>query len=104
MQRDIGLGEVDFVPEAIARRLAELEIHSLRQLHFRLQSEPQALQEFLAVPDEQFKELQTKIDSSIKESFPEDLLPHIYPTVNKRGVPVHRLSDPSRPKYYIREK
>ncbi len=99
MAEDIKLDRLDFILKPILTKLLALEIHTIRQLYARLGDQTNELEDYLELSDREFANLRTQVQELIKERFPEDDLPRIYPTVNKRGVAVHRLHDSSRPKY-----
>jgi len=101
--QDINLNKVSFIPASISKALRELDIRTARQLFARLRSQENELKAYLKLSILDFETLRQKLDNLISENFPEDLLPSIQPTVNKRGVAVHRLHDPTRPKYYTRK-
>lgn len=103
MAEDIKLDTIEFIPGPIRTKLLELEIHTIRQLSARLRSQGDELEDYLQLPAEEFAGLSRKIDDLIQDRFPEDCLPRIYPAVNKRGVAVHRLDDPSRPGFVGRK-
>jgi len=103
MAEDIKLDNLEFLRQPILARLNDLEIHTIRQLFARLQSQEEDLANYLELSDEDFAELHKKVNEVIKERFPEELLPRIYPAVNKRGVAVHRLNDSSRPRFFGRK-
>lgn len=98
MATDHGLSDIN-IPAELAERLEEVEIRSARQLYARLRHEPQALQAYLQLSDEEFGDFYRRVEDVIKAEYPEDLLPRIRPQVNKKGVAAHRLNDPTRPRY-----
>ena len=98
MARDHSLSEAD-IPNAISRKLEDLEIKTVRQFHARLEREGPSLQQYLGLSDAKFADLRGRIEDFVAEEYPEDQLPRIRPSVNKTGVAVHRLDDPTRPKY-----
>lgn len=98
MATDLRLLDID-IPAAISSKLEDLEIRSVRQLYARLQGEGHSLQDHLQLSDEEFAGLKSKIEDLIRDEYPEDMIPRIHPKVNKSGVAVHRLNDPSRPKF-----
>ena len=100
MERDVNLNDVDFVWESILSKLTDLGIYTIRQLYPRLVSEGAALQKYLQLSDKEFVSFLDDVKQYLEEVSPEDRLPQIRPRVNKRGVAVDRLDDPSRPKYY----
>ena len=100
MVKDIKLDGIEFIPESILTKLMNLEIHTIRQLSARLRSQGDELEDYLQLSDEEFARFSRKVDDLIKNRFPEDDLPTIHPTVNKRGVAVDRLDDSSRPRFF----
>ena len=95
---DLALAELD-IPGRISRKLEDLEIRSVRQLYARLRQEDHVLRDYLQLSKEDFSELRHKVEHLIREEHPEDLLPKLHPRVHKRGVAIHRLHDPTRPRY-----
>jgi hypothetical protein len=87
------------IPPAVSRKLENLEIKSVRQLYARLRDDRGTLRAYLQLSDEEFTRLYRRIENLVRDEYPQDLLPKIHPTVNKSGVAVHRLHDPTRPKY-----
>jgi len=63
----------------------------IRQLFARLQNGGDELVDYLELSTEEFANFRRKVEELIRDRFPEDDLPTIHPTVNKRGVAVHRL-------------
>ena len=100
MAQDIRLDELSFIPQLVLSGLRDLEIRTIRQLYERLKTDRSALQDYLHLSTPEFDELRRKVKKVITEEFPKDTLQHIYPRVNKRGVAVGRLNDPTRPRYY----
>lgn len=103
MAEDIQLDRVEFIPESLLTRLINLEVHTIRQLSARLRNREHELEDYLELSDEEFASLRRKVDDLIRDRFPEDDMPRIFPTVNKRGVAAHRLHDPSRPRFLGRK-
>jgi hypothetical protein len=101
--KDIKLNKVAFIPGPILKGLRDLEINTARQLFARLQSQEQELKEYMQLSTRDFETLRLNLDDLIRKNFPEDLIRRIQPSVNKRGVAVHRLHDTSRPRYYSRK-
>lgn len=87
------------IPIAVLRKLEDLAIGSVRQLYARLRYERSSLREHLQLPDADFDEFYREIEELIRTECPEDALPQIRSTVNKTGVAVRRLHDPTRPRY-----
>lgn len=103
MAQDIRLDDLSFIPQPVLSGLYELEIHTIRQLYERLKTDQSALQDYLRLSAPEFNDIQRKVEKVIKEEFPKDTLSHIYPHVNKHGVAVGRLHDPTRPRYYDKD-
>ncbi|MDX6498039.1 MAG: hypothetical protein QOG23_1299 [Blastocatellia bacterium] len=103
MAEDIKLDSIAFIPRPILTRLLDLEIYTIRQLFARLQSQADELEDYLELSAEEFASFRRKVNDLTQDRFPEDDLPRIYPTVNKRGVAVHRLDDSSRPRFFGRK-
>jgi hypothetical protein len=103
MAEDIKLDRIEFIPGPILTKLVDLEVHTIRQLSARLRSQGDELRDYLQLSDEEFASFCGKVDDLIKDRFPEDDLPRIFPTVNKRGVAVHRLDDSSPPRFVERK-
>jgi hypothetical protein len=87
------------MPARITRKLERAAIRSLRQLYDRLRNDSGALRKYLGFSDADFEKFYRSVEDMIRKDYPEDTLPHIHPKVNKRGVAVHRLNDPTRPRY-----
>lgn len=100
MRKDRDVADLRFIPETTRARLNTLEIRTLRQLAARLTAEGNQIQEYLRLSDQKFAALRRRVERLIQGEFPEDALARVHPPVNKRGVAVHRLKDPARPKYY----
>ena len=83
----------------ISRKLEDIEVRSVRQLYARLREDSSTLQGYLKLSDEEFSKLYEKIESLIRNEYPQDMVSRAHPTVNKSGVAVHRLHNPTRPKY-----
>ncbi len=98
MPTDRALSDID-ISDRISSKLGELEINGVRQLYSRLLHEANALRTFLRLSPDDFSELRQKVETVVRDEYPEDLLPQIHPQVNKRGVAVHRLNDPTRPRF-----
>lgn len=103
MAEDINLDRIEFIPGSILTKLIELEVHTLRQLSARLRGQENELEDYLELSDEEFASLRRKVDDLIRDRFPDDDISRIYPTVNKRGVAVHRLDDSTRPRFFGRK-
>ncbi len=101
--QDIKLNKVGFISAPILKGLRGLEINTVRQLFARLRTQEQELRHYMKLSTSDFEAFRKKLDELISKNFPEDLIPRINPTVNKRGVAVQRLQDPARPKYYSRK-
>lgn len=88
------------VSEAVAEKLNEAAINSVRQLYDRLRVDNSgALRRYLDLSQADFDELYRRVEQLIGEEYPEDRLARIHPKVHKRGVAVQRLDDPTRPKF-----
>ncbi|HEX3552296.1 MAG TPA: hypothetical protein VIA62_03600 [Thermoanaerobaculia bacterium] len=98
MATDTALVDIN-IPSAILRKLAELEIKSLRQLYARLQHEDFGLREYLQLSKADFSQLLQNVENIIRNEHPEALLPSIHPRVNRTGVPLHRFRGPVRSKH-----
>ena len=98
MVTDVLLSDVGISAKAV-QRLRGLEIRGVRQLYARLQREKAELQRYLQLSDEEFAEVLRRVEARIDSDYPEDARPRIHPDVNKRGVAVDRLHDPTRPRY-----
>jgi hypothetical protein len=98
MPVDLRLSEAG-IPAALARKLEEIAINSVRQLYARLRSDGKTLRVYLGLSDADFDEFYRGVENLISEEYPEDRLPRIHPRVNKSGVAAHRLNDPARPRY-----
>lgn len=98
MPTDLRLADAG-VPEAVAHKLEDVAINSVRQLYARLRSDGNALRQYLGLTDADFDEFYRRVEKLVGEEYPEDGLPRIHPKVNKRGVAVHRLDDPARPRF-----
>ncbi len=90
------------IPATVLRKLEDIAVVSVRQLCARLRHESAEMQEYLQLSDEEFAGFRREIEDVIQTESPEDTLPRIRPVVNKSGVAVHRLHDPTRPKYNAR--
>lgn len=99
MLSDESLSELDFIADAVAEKLRDFEIHTILQLAERLRSAGQSrIQHMLALSDDEFRDLYRNVVQFVEQEFPEDQI--CRDTVHKHGVAVHRLNDPSRPKYF----
>lgn len=98
MALDRRLSDAD-IPAALVRKLEEVEIKGVRQLYDRLRSDSQTLRNYLKLSEADFDEFYRMVEDLIKQDYPEDTLSRIHPKVNKSGVAVHRLNDPTRPRY-----
>ena len=88
---DIKLDTLESFSVMTVTKLSDLEIHTVRQLYARLKSNPNELENYLELSQEEFADLRKRTQELIREQFPQDDVPRIYPQVNKRGVAVHRL-------------
>jgi len=95
MTTDTALKETE-IPSTILRKLAELEIKSVRQLYARLQHEELGLRDYLQLSKDDFCELRERVESILRDEHPDALLPSIRPRVNRTGVPLHRFRSPVR--------
>jgi hypothetical protein len=99
MPSDLLLTEAHLgIPAGVVGKLKDLAIRGVRQLHARLRREGPGLQDYLQLSDPAFADLCRKVEGAISDHYPEDLQPHVHPEVNKKGVAVHRLHDPKRPR------
>ena len=99
MPTDLRLAEAG-VPEAVVEKLEEAAINSVRQLYDRLRGDGGgALRRYLGLGEADFDQLYRRVEQLVGDEYPEDMLDRIHPKVNKRGVAVHRLNDPARPRF-----
>ena len=87
------------LPGAVLDKLFDLSIRSVRQLYARLRREGRSLQDYLELSDRAFADLLHRVEDIIRRDFPDDLTAQTHPRVSKTGVAVHRLHDPSRPRF-----
>lgn len=97
-ENDRPLGEVE-IPAAIVSKLGKLAIHGVRQFHARLRQEGPTLRQYLQLSDAAFSDLCRQVEEVIRSQYPLDLSPPAHLEVHKKGVAVHRLRDPKRPKF-----
>ncbi|RMH20977.1 MAG: hypothetical protein D6696_06800 [Acidobacteria bacterium] len=97
--RDVPLAEVDFLPLQVVDDLALLEIRTLRQLGARMRAESEALREYLELDGATWEAIRSQTSSLLAECFPDDGLQRSFPSVNRRGVAVHRLGERRRPRF-----
>jgi hypothetical protein len=95
MATDTALQETE-IPNSILRKLAELEIRSVRQLYARLQHEGRGLRDYLQLSKNDYSELLERVESILRDEHPDALLPAIRPRVNRTGVPLHRFRGSAR--------
>ena len=98
MARDHSLASLR-LPAAVERKLKDLAIRGVRQLHARLTQEGPDLQHYLELSAPAFADLCRRVEETIRDDYPEDLQPQAYPNVNKTGVAVERRNDPNRPTF-----
>ena len=96
MRQDRELDKVSFLSPEVRARLKSLEIRTIRQLFCRLDRDQAELRAFLELSTEAFAALRAHVAALVQQEFPQDAVPRIFPTVNKRGVAVHRLRERAR--------
>lgn len=97
---DCRLGDVDFIDREVADKLGQLEIRTIRQLADRLHRETPELQAYLDLDRRQFIALSEATESYVHTHFPDLAAAAPLPRVHHRGVAVHRLADPTRPRFH----
>jgi hypothetical protein len=100
MADDKPLKELTFLPLDVTEQLANAGIQTARQLFHRIQSDPGEIRAYLQMPEADFAIMSSSLNQIIAADFPGDVLPAVTPQVSKRGVPIDRLGEPSKPRYY----
>ena len=103
LKNDIDIADLPFISPRVARRLEKIDVRTARQMFHRMQHDREALSEYLQVGDARFDEMLEELRNVMEREFPREVLPSVTPEVSKRGVPMDRTADRSRPKYYDAE-
>lgn len=98
-RRDKSLDGIKYFGGVLSK-LQAIEVRTLRQLYSRLQADGFLLRNYLKMSAPEFTKFSHAVRDLMQKEFPRDLTPSITPVVNKHGVAVEQLKDPSRPKYY----
>jgi hypothetical protein len=97
MSADVSVQDVQFISKSVADKLKALEIHTIRQLAARLETDHEPLRNYLGLDESAFEDLHSDT-AALAESGSEDR--EEWPRVHKRGVAVHRLHDAGRPRFH----